>query len=107
MVPGVLPGREALPMDGIDLQAVVPAFHGGDAIVVPFFVHARHETMSLQEAAIGVEDDTSGVLAPSEGHAQGVAGELGCHPFGHRPADHLTGVEVEHHSKIEPPLVRG
>ena len=37
-------------------------------------------------AAVGVEDNTAGALAPPERHAQGIVGEFGRHPFGHGPA---------------------
>ena len=44
--------RKAFSMDGLDLQAVVPALHGGVVVRVAFLTHAGDEAMGLQEAPI-------------------------------------------------------
>ena len=92
-------------MDGLDLQAVVPALHGRIVIAVAFLAHAGNEAMGLQKtpivmravlaATVGVDDDAPRPLAPPERHTQGIAGEFGRHPFGHGPAHDCAGVEVE------------
>ncbi len=51
-VSGVLPCREAFSTDGLDLEAVVPALHGGAVGAVAFLDSARNETVGLQETAI-------------------------------------------------------
>ena len=51
---GILACREAFSMDGLDLQAMVPALHGGVVVAVAFLAHAGNEAMGLQEAAIGM-----------------------------------------------------
>ena len=66
-------------MDGLDLQTVVPALHGGVVIAVAFLAHAGYETMSLQEApivmravlgtAVGMDYDALRPLAPPQRHA--------------------------------------
>lgn len=48
MVPGSLPGDKAFAVDGFDLEAVVPAFHGGVVVAVAFLTHAAHQTVVLQ-----------------------------------------------------------
>ena len=75
---GILACREAFSMDGLDLQAMVPALHGGVVVAVAFLAHAGNEAMGLQEAAIGMrtvlgtpigmDDDAPGPLAPPERH---------------------------------------
>ena len=85
--------RKAFSMDGLDLQAVVPALHGRIVIAVAFLAHAGNEAIGLQKtpivmravlaATVGVEDNPAGPLAPPERHTQGIAGEFGRHPFGH------------------------
>jgi uncharacterized protein YwlG (UPF0340 family) len=52
LVPGILPRRESLPMDGVDIQAVVPALHGGGVYAVAFFLHAGNEAVVVQETAV-------------------------------------------------------
>ena len=109
--------RESFSMDGLDLQAVVPALHGRIVKTVTLLTHAGDEAMGLQEApivmravlaaAVGVEDNTAGPLAPPQCHAQGIAGEFRRHPFRHGPPHDLAGVEVEHHGQIQPAFVRG
>ena len=66
-------------MDGLDLQAVVPTLHSRIVVTVAFLTHASDEAMGLQEApivmravlaaAVGVEDNAAGPLAPPERHA--------------------------------------
>ena len=71
--------RKAFSMDGLDLQAVVPTLHGRIVVTVAFLTHAGDEAMGLQEtpivmravlaAAVGVEDNAAGLLAPPQRHA--------------------------------------
>ena len=71
--------REAFFVDGLDLQAVVPALHGGVVVTVTFFAHAGDEAMGLQETAVvmrtvlgtavGMDYDALGPLAPPQRHA--------------------------------------
>ena len=38
-------------MDGLDLQAMVPALHGGVVVTVAFLAHAGDEAMGLSPTA--------------------------------------------------------
>lgn len=37
-----------------------------------------------------------------QGHLQGVADQVGDHPFAQRPANHLPRVQIDQHSQVEP-----
>ena len=75
----ILACRKAFSMYGLDLQAVVPALHGRIVVTVAFLNSAGDEAMGLQEApsvmravlaaAVGVEDNAAGLLAPPQRHA--------------------------------------
>ena len=71
--------REAFSVDGLDLQAVIPALHGGVVVTVTFFAHAGNEAVVAQETAVvmrtvlgtavGMDYDALGPLAPPQRHA--------------------------------------
>ena len=93
-------------LDGLDLQAVVPALDGGVVVTVTFLDPAGDEVMGLRGAPIvlravlataaRVEDDVPRTLPhrQPQGRVQGIAGKVRRHPFGHRPAHDFASIEA-------------
>ncbi|NOU23613.1 MAG: hypothetical protein HOO93_17835 [Methyloglobulus sp.] len=42
-------------MDGFDLEAVAPAFHGGIVVAIAFFAHAANQMVFSEKFLVAVE----------------------------------------------------
>lgn len=78
LVFGDLPGDKAFTVDGLDLEAVIPALHGGIVVAVALLAHTAHQAVFQQQllivagavlaATVGVDDAPARPLAVPQRH---------------------------------------
>lgn len=98
--------------DALHLEVQEEAFGHRVIPAVPFAAHAADEAIPGQQilvqltgiltALIGMDDQAGRWLTLLDGHAQGIANQLGGHAWRHGPADHLARVQVQHDRQIQP-----
>jgi transposase len=112
--PGRLPAGETMPVKQLALQARHEAL--GDGVIQRRSrpAHRRHDTCFFEPLAerqrgvlhtpVGMVNQPRSGFASPEGHLQSVDHELRAEMVGHRPADHLPGVDVEDEGEIQKAL---
>jgi hypothetical protein len=74
----------------------------------PLTVEAlRRPVESALRATVGVEDRVGTDQAAPGGENDRVADEFGTHVLGHRVADDLSAVQVDHGGQVQPAFLRG
>ena len=109
---GRFPGRVTCSLYLLHLQGMEEAFHGRVVVTVALPAHAAQQAMVLKQrlviqgrvlaAPIGMQDQPGWGTAPEQGHGQGRHHQLLGDPFRHGPADHGSGIEVQHDRQIQP-----
>ncbi len=113
---GLRTGVETLTVNGLNLEAVVPALHGRVVVAVALGAHAGDQAVRVEQgavfaravlaAAVRVHDHAARPVPAEQGHAQRIADQHRGHAVGHGPAHDLARVQVEHRRQVQPPLGR-